>query len=438
MEKLISIVGALFALGFMVFIHELGHFLAARFFGVRVDVFSLGFGPRLTGFRRGNTDYRLSALPLGGYVRMAGETPGDERTGAPDEFASKPRWQRVIVLLAGPMMNLLTAVVVLAGLFAGKYQAPSYADKPVEIVGVLDGSPAASAGIQPGDRIVAINGAENPTWQRAHWEAALTLPGSSIPVTVERNGSTFNTSVSSGGDEFSAFGFPSQPAVIDSISPGQPAERAGLRPGDQIVALNGQNIESRYQFMEALQEAKDRIAQIGIARGGRDLTISVRPNKTDSPTGPRWVIGLYFRDDRVTQNYNIIQAIGLSLWLNARFGEQILGVIGELFTSRWSQVLKQVEGPVGMVAESGRAAREGIGPLLLLSTVISLNLGLLNLLPVPILDGGHILMLAVETVLRRDLSVKTKEAFMQVGMVLILILFVVVMYHDIVRLLPHH
>src|ERR1700683_55645 len=437
MEKCVSIAGAIFALGFMVFIHELGHFLAARFFGVRVDVFSLGFGPRITGFRRGNTDYRVSILPLGGYVRMAGETPGDERTGAPDEFASKPRWQRVVVLLAGPMMNLLTAVVVLAALFVN-YPEPSYYSKPIEIVGVLPGTAADHAGLQAGDRIVAVNGSQNPTWQRAHWEAALALPGSTIPITVERDGNTFNTAVRSGADEFSSFGFAAGPAIVLSVSPEQPADRAGLQVGDRVVSVDGQSVQSFFQFSQVIQEHEDRVADVLIERNGHQMHLTMHPNKVNTPDGVRWMVGASIGHGSTTRSYGVLEASELSLWLNVRFGEEILGVIGELFTSRWSQVLKNVEGPVGMVAESGRAAREGLRSLLLLTTIISVNLGLLNLLPVPILDGGHILMLAVETTLRRDLSMKTKEAFMQVGMVLILILFVIVLYHDIVRLLPHH
>ena len=174
---LIGILSAAIGLGLMVLLHEWGHFVVARLFGVRVDVFSIGFGPRLWGFRHGPTDYRVSALPLGGYVRMAGDNPSEERTGAPDEFLSKPRWQRVLIALAGPTTNLLLAIILMAGIFARGGQQPVYADKPVVIAGVVKDSPAQTAGLQAGDRIVSFAGLQNPDWDRVQLELALSAPG---------------------------------------------------------------------------------------------------------------------------------------------------------------------------------------------------------------------------------------------------------------------
>jgi regulator of sigma E protease len=437
LDKVVSILGAVFALGLVVTIHELGHFLAAHFFRVRVDVFSFGFGPRILGFKRGTTDYRISVLPLGGYVRMAGENPSEERTGAPDEFLSKPRWQRTIIALAGPAMNLLTAVVVFAFMFTGTVQEPSYQDKPAQVAAVMPGTPAEKAGIQAGDQLIEINGAKDPTWQRAEWEAELALPGAPLPVTIDRDGTTVNTFVSDSLDPFSDFGYPIVPAVVGQVEPGTPAAHAGIRPGDQILAADGQDIGSWFQLMELEQRRQNRPITLLISRAGHSLQFHLQPQRVETPEGPHWGVGLYENGDLVKRSRNVVEGTALSLWLNMRLTKQIFEVLGELFSTHWSAVLKQMVGPVGIVAASGQAARRGIKDLLQLMAFISLNLGILNLLPIPILDGGHILMLGVESTLRRDLSLRAKEIILQLGMVFLLILFAIVMYHDVLRLIPH-
>ncbi len=439
-DKIISGLAAIFALGLMVTIHEFGHFIAARFFKVRVDVFSFGFGPRIFGFKRGTVDYRVSILPLGGYVRMAGDNPSEERTGAPDEFLSKPRWQRTIIALAGPVMNLATAVVIFAVLFSASSQQPAYSEQPVLVTAVAPDSPAEKAGIFPGDRIVAIEGKQNPTWQRAHWEAAVSVPGTTLPLTIERDGKTFDTSVASSFDDFMMFGYPAEPATIGSVTPDSPAARVGIKPGDLILAANSQPVSSWYAFREIVQLQGERPVNLKIQRDDHSFSVVVRPQHGDgTPNSPAWQIGIIHDAEHytITRKFNIIEATGFATWFSYRLGGQILGVLRELFSNQRSQVLKQMMGPIGIVAESQRAARRGWHDLLSIMAIISLNLGILNLLPIPILDGGHILMLGVEAVMRRDLSVRAKEVFLQVGMVFLLILFAIVMYHDIVRLLPH-
>ena len=222
---LTGIVAVAIGLGVMVLVHEWGHFVLARLFGVRVEVFSIGFGPRLFGVRRGPTDYRISALPLGGYVRMAGDNPAEERRGDPDEFLSKPRWQRCLIALAGPTTNFLMAVVLTAALFMHGGEQPSYADKPVAIAGVVKDSPADKAGIQAGDRIVGFDGVNNPTWDRVALELALSAPGHSLPVKIERNGQLLTTSVQSEPQPFNALGYPAEPVVVGAVS-SEPARAA--------------------------------------------------------------------------------------------------------------------------------------------------------------------------------------------------------------------
>jgi regulator of sigma E protease len=435
-QNTLGILGAVIALGFMVTIHEFGHFLAARYFGVRVDVFSFGFGTRLFGVKRGDTDYRVSILPLGGYVRMAGDNASEERTGAPDEFLSKPRWNRVIILLAGPAMNILTAIIIFAFYFGGVSRQPAYVDKPVIVAGISAGSAAERAGIEPGDHLVAINGAQNPTWERAHYEAAFTIPGNSVPITVDRNGQVIPATVISSMDDFDMFGYPAETVTVDTVTPGSPAYRAGLKPGDRIVSFGGTPIQSWYQFTQLVKQRQDHPSEMAISRSGHPMQLVVHPLKMDPGDGiVRWSMGFTYRPEIEQSDRGVLDSVGFSLWFNERLSRQMIDLVGQLFVGKAS--LKEVQGPLGIVTTSGRAARAGFKSLIFVMALISLNLGVLNLLPIPILDGGHIVMLAVETTLRHDLSLKAKERFLQVGFVFILVVFAIVMYNDVLRLFQH-
>jgi regulator of sigma E protease len=430
---------AIFALGLVVIIHELGHFLVARFFGVRVDVFSFGFGPRLLGIKRGPTDYRISALPFGGYVRMAGDNPSEDRKGDPDEFLSKPRWQRALIAVAGPSMNIILAIVMFAFIFGGSSQLPIYSDKPVVVVAVAKDSAADKAGIRPGDTLVSINGVENPTWERAKFETELTAPNVEIPVTIERQGQSISTFVRSDFSEGDMFGIPAERIVVDTVSPNTPAQRADLRPGDEIVSVDGKKMQNLLQFSQEIEKTGDRSVLVGILRGGHSENLPVRPVKGDlgDGRGSRWTIGFSIVQDpdKHVVDKGVFESIKFSVWYGARFSQQFMVIVGQLFTGKASP--KEFLGPLGIVTISGRAARHGFGNLSRLMALISLNLAVLNLLPIPILDGGHIAMLAVEGALRRDFSLKTKERFIQVGFVFILLIFAFVMYNDVLRFFVH-
>jgi regulator of sigma E protease len=434
----LSICGALIALGFMVLIHEFGHFLVARYFDVRVDVFSIGFGTRLFGVKRGPTDYRVSILPLGGYVRMAGDNISEERTGSPDEFLSKPRWQRALIALAGPVMNVIAAIVIMAIHFGGVQPPPPFfADQPVSVAGVFKGSPAERAGIQPGDKLVEINGTVNPNWDRARWESAFALPGAQIPVTIDRDGQTVSTLVTASQDEYKMFGYPVIPAVIETVTPNLPAERAGLKPGDKVLSYDGVAIGSWYQLTDLIMQRHDHPVPVVISRNGHVMNLVVRSENRDpgDGAGARWSVGVGPHIDTVQKNRGVVDSIGFSLWFNQRLARQMLDLVGQLFVGKVS--LKEVQGPVGIVSMSGKAARAGFGSLMSMMALISLNLAVVNLLPFPILDGGHITMLAIEGALRHDLSIKAKERFIQVGFVFILVVFALVMYNDVLRLFQH-
>jgi len=434
---LTGVIAVAIGLGIMVLVHEWGHFVIARLFGVRVEVFSIGFGPRLFGVKRGPTDYRLSALPLGGYVRMAGDNPAEERRGDPDEFLSKPRWQRVLIALAGPTTNFLLAVLLTAGLFMHGGEQPSYADKPVVVAGVVKDSPAQKAGIQAGDHIVAFAGVKDPTWDRLALELALSAPGRSEPVTIERDGRLVTTSVSSEPQPFAVLGYPAEPVVVGSIAKGLPAERAGLNEGDVIVSANGQHLAAPSQFSEVVQQSGGNPMTLEILRDGQPQTVELRPTWGDPGDGTaRWQIGITFRFVTSPRRYAAPEAVVKATQFHIVLADKLIYLVGGLFSGKVK--LNQVQGPLGIVQESSRAAKRGYGDLISLMALVSLNLAILNLLPIPILDGGHILMLSIEGLLRHDLSLKIKERFVTVGMVFLLLVFLIVMYNDVLRLFPTH
>jgi len=435
---LTGIIAVAIGLGVMVLVHEWGHFVIARLFGVRVEVFSIGFGPRLFGVKRGPTDYRISALPLGGYVRMAGDNPAEERKGDPDEFLSKPRWQRVLIALAGPTTNFLLAVVLTAALFMHGGEQPSYADKPVVVAGVIKDSPAQKAGIQAGDRIASFAGIKDPTWDRLALELGLSTPGRSVPVTIERDDRLITTRVSVDLQQFAAVvGYPAEPVVVGSITQGLPAEHAGLMEGDVIVAANGQHVIAPPQLSDILQQNGGNAMTLDILRSGQPQKLELRPIWGDPGDGkPRWQIGIIFRFVTSPTHYSVLQAIQKATERHLVLTNKLIFLVGQLIARKVS--MNQLQGPLGIVQETSRAAKQGFGDVVNLMALISLNLAVLNLLPIPILDGGHILMLSIEGLLRHDLSLKIKERFVTVGMVFLLLVFLIVMYNDVLRLFPSH
>jgi regulator of sigma E protease len=440
----INVVTVVLVLGFMILIHEWGHFVAARLMGVRVDVFSIGFGPRICGFRRGATDYRLSILPFGGYVKMAGDNPVEERAGSPDEFLSKPRWQRVLIAVAGPTMNILFALVVTLALFMIGAPEAAYMSRPAQVAGVFPGSPAAQAGVQPGDVIVKVDARKTANWEDAAFETGVAPTGTRIVLSVERNGIQEFLQLPPAPpqetrDETQLLGYPLQPVLVGTVVSGLPASKAGLKPSDRILSADGQPMLSPIQFATLVRNSGGKPVTITVQRAGASATapenLTFTPIFGDPGDGQkRWQIGISFGADNVYTSHSFVDAANRSVRFNYRMARQILHVLAGLFQGKVS--LKQLGGPVGIAPQLGEAARRGFLDLISLTAVISLNLGVLNLLPIPILDGGHVLMLAVEGLLRRDLSVAVKERFVQVGMVFLLGVIVFVTYYDILKLLP--
>ncbi len=435
---LTGVVAVIIGLGVMVLVHEWGHFVVARLFGVRVEVFSIGFGPRIAGVRRGPTDYRISALPLGGYVRMAGDNPAEERRGDPDEFLSKPRWQRVLIAIAGPTTNFLMAVILTAGLFIHGSDQPTYVDSPVVVAGVMKDSPAAQAGLQAGDRVVSFANSQDPTWDRVGLELALATPGHMEPVVVERNGQQFSYSVRNTQNPFEDLGYPPEPAVVGKVNPGSPADKGGLMANDTIVAVDGQQLKSWYELSDLIQQGAGRQMTVDVMRDGKPVQLQLRPTWGDLGDGrsARWGIGISYRFATVKKSYSIPTATSKAIQFNVILSRKLVSTVGDLFAGRAS--IKTLQGPLGIMQASGEAAQRGFGDLIGLMAQVSLSLAILNLLPIPILDGGHIFMLAIEGLLRHDLSLKLKERVVTAGMVFLLLIFLIVMYNDVLRLFPNH
>jgi regulator of sigma E protease len=429
----------LFVLGVLIFVHELGHFVMARRVGVRVLKFSLGFGPRLVGFTRGDTEYVISAIPLGGYVKMAGENPDDPRSGRDDEFLSKSKWERFQILIMGPLMNLILAVVVTAGVLMNGAEIPAFQSKPPVVGQVTPGSPAASAGIRAGDRIMTVAGRDVDTWEE-FFIGVGTRAGREVEIAVLRDGSQFTVRVTPTPQTRFEVGdigvLPDTNPHVAALLPGAPAERAGLKVGDVIQRIDGATITLREQLIAAVSKKANTPVTMAIVREGTQLDVSVTPeaNTGRCPSLPQGdgCIGISIGEEVIRINPGPIDAIGMSLKRNYDSAGLIFRTIGQLITRETST--RQLMGPLAIAQLSGESAEQGWVPLFALMASISLNLGLLNLLPIPVLDGGHIFIMLLEGLARRDFSLRVKEKMFLAGFAVLMLLMVTVIYNDLTRI----
>jgi regulator of sigma E protease len=445
-----TMLGIVLVLGVMILVHEWGHFIVARLFGVRVDVFSIGFGPRLFGWKRGATDYRISALPLGGYVRMAGqdlmEVDSGEKgpTGAPDEVMSKKRWQRAMISFAGPAVNLVMPILLLGGFFwlrGMPYQ--SYLDKAPTISAISEKDPVAKAGVVPGDRIADVNGVPTPTWEKAEEAYARASQGPTIELGVDHEGTLKKIAIPSQEHlKIEAFRwYTPDLANVDDVFAGQPAARGGLKVDDSVVSVNGTRITSSTVFVDIVRHSKGAPIDVVVQRNGKTLPLKLQPEASGDKGDdglPIYRVGASLgpKPDWSYRKIGFSAAFQNASQATWNGIQELFVVLGKLFTGKLS--VKQLQGVVGIAARAGRAVQAGPFAIVSLMAMISLNLGILNLLPIPILDGGHILLLSIEGVRRRDLSLAFKERFIQVGFVFLLLLFAFVMYNDVRHLLPTH
>ncbi len=427
-----SLIAFLFVLGVLIFVHELGHFLVARLQGVRCLTFSLGFGPKLLQMKRGDTVYCISAIPLGGYVKMAGENPEEQREGKDDEFLSKTKWQRFQILIAGPAMNIILAVVVTTGVLYQGAQVPVYEDQPPVVGSVAADSPAAVAGIRAGDRILSVAGREVDTWEelmfavapRADREIDVVLRDASGIRTVQVTPAAqtqYNLGDLGVGPDVSP-----QVIAVSSTS-SSAAQEAGMLVGDVIEAVEGREVTIE-SLIETINASPDRALTLRIRRDGARLEVVVTPQLV----GGVGLIGVQLNPFELrTVEPGPFEAFTMSLEQNYEGSGLIFRTIWGLLTR--DTPMSQLVGPVGIAQLSGDAAQVGWITLFGLMSMISLNLGILNLLPIPILDGGHIFIMAMEGISRRDFSVRLKERLFLVGFVLLMTLMVTVIYNDLTR-----
>ena len=415
-------------LGFLIFAHEAGHFLVAKAFGVRVLTFSFGFGKRLFGFQRGPTDYRVSLIPLGGYVRMAGDSPEEGRTGEPDEFLSKPKWQRFLILFAGPGMNLIIAIAFMA--IINMIGTESIVVRPI-IGEVTPGKAAAAAGLQVGDRIVRING--DPIEGFDDLSMAISMhAGTPLHVEYVRNGVTRTTTMTPQREtsEYGPVGRAGIRAWIDPIvgrvRPNSPAAKAGMQVGDRIVAANGKPVTQLTDFDNVADAVKGGPIDLEIVRGTSHLRVVLPAVKgLEAQEAYRG-----FLPPIETRKFSFGPSIRESVSQNWKMLKYAFSALGRIFRSEGS--MKELSGPISIARISGDMLRRGWMEVVALMAMISLQLGVMNLLPIPVLDGGHIFILLIEGAARRDLSLRVKERVQQLGFAVLAAIMIIVLYNDVI------
>jgi regulator of sigma E protease len=427
-----------FVLGVLVFVHELGHFLAAKRVGIRVLKFQLGFNPTIVSFRRGDTEYGIGALPLGGYVKMAGENPEDGPTGREDEFLSKSKWERFQVLIMGPVMNLVLAVVLLAVVLYQGAEVPVYQDQPPVVGAVTPDSPAAKADIRRGDRVLTVAGRKVDTWEE-FFIAVGTRPNREVTVTLNRQGNELARQVTPGTLPDSKYEigdigvWPDAHPNVPRVTAGEPADKAGIRPGDVILEINGEPIVLPSQLVGIIGKHTGKPITVTVRREGQRRDFTVTPiTGCAGVVGEQGCIGVGLGEETKKIQPGVFQAVVMSVRRNFEMTRLILDTIWGLLTRETSP--KQLMGPVAIAQLSGESAQLGWIALFSLMASISLNLGLLNLMPVPVLDGGHIFIMAMEGVARRDFSMRVKEKMLLAGFVVLMMLMVTAIYNDLTRI----
>jgi len=431
-----SVLAFIFVLGVMIFVHELGHYLMAKFLGIRVDVFSLGFGPRILGFRRGDTDYRISILPLGGYVKMAGENYEEELSGSPEEFLSRPKLHRFAVAVAGPVMNIALALVLTWAHFWSGVEVDAFVKQPAVIGKIQPGSAAEKAGLKLEDQIVAVDREKTPTWSEAQLAVAK-KPNQTVDLTIVRNGQTIHQKATISVNKELGLGtigaYPAIPYVVEGVERGSPAAKAGLKSGDRImqVSTKDKTAGDAYDIPPLIAASQGKALRFKVQRDGQVFEKDIAPVQIDGQV--RIGISLY----RPTQieKFGFFQSMDQAVRHNYQVTLLTFEILGRILTGRAS--LKTMSGPIEIARFSGLAAKEGAFALLKLMALISLQLGIFNLLPIPILDGGVIALLAIEGVMRRDLSMRVKERIFQIGFIFLIVLMGIIIINDISKHIPN-
>ena len=443
---LVGAIAFIFVLGAAVILHEFGHFIVAKILGIRVETFSFGFGPRLLGAKKGTTDYRISAIPLGGYVKLGGdesnaplEGEGASDIPAHERFDLRPRWQRILVAIAGPVMNILTALAIpfAAAVIFGVQITPA----PVVSV-VFPGGAAETAGLKPGDRIVSFNGNTNPKWDTISGDALLS-PGQPLPIEVERNGQRVALAITPTAhtEEGETVGFldfipdyGNLPVTLHQVTPNSPASEAGLQVGDRVVAVNGETIRSAEQVTQFVRAHRGQPITLRVERSGQQHDVTATARKLESENQER--LGIQPGEEIHSRRVGVIASARYASDKNIEIMRLTGKAFGQLVAGKRS-VRNTISGPIGIYsAVSTSVSRLGWDGVFSILGFLSLNLGIFNLLPIPVLDGGAIFLLLIEGLLGTvgmTISATIRDRIQQIGFVVIIMLMVFVITNDVLK-----
>ena len=451
---MLTLLAFILVVGVLIFVHELGHFVAAKTLGVQVLRFSLGIGPairRLT-FRRGETEYAISWLPIGGYVSMA--TLEEEGTtqalegGAPTVpidpqrvFEKRPLWARAIILVAGVTMNALFAFVVFAVMAraVGVDRMPTTQVDSVWVSELPHGAEALGS-LRRGDRIVAINGRPVTTWEDLQERLLISSPPLRVTIDGRREPLMLDVPLNEKSRTalIGAMNLPAFPAEVQEVLAGGAGAAGGLRSGDRVIAVDGDSISSWYQFARIVQASAGKQLRVTVVRDGGPVTLPVTPKRqsmTDQHTGKTVEAGFLsvaVKLPVVHMQYGFLGAVQEGGRRTLHVAGQVLGALKGLLTGQLS--IRELGGPIRIGQVSGEAAREGIGPLFALMAFLSVNLAVLNLLPIPVLDGGGLMLLAAEAVRRRPLSRELRVRLTNAGLIFVAALMLFVITNDVLGL----
>ncbi len=435
-----TIIAGILMLGVLVFVHELGHFVIAKMCGVKVLKFSLGFGPKLVSRRRGETEYQVCAIPLGGYVQMLGEGSGEQgedvELSAEEKarsFAEQSVAKRLAIVSAGPVMNLILPLLILPISFMVGVQMPTYLEEPACVGYVVPESNAAVAGFQAGDCVTAVNQLLVESWNGSN-KKFLSQAGEDLIFQVERGGKDVQLRISAENDSLQgmqALGLlPQQVARIGGLAPDMPAAIAGIMEGDLILQIESYPIYSWYDLKGAIQKIGDKVVPVQLERAGEQLIVELTPAQRDGEGDYLLGISPFYSSEM--KRFGFIDAVGEGASKTWELIELTIVFVQKLFTGNVST--KNIGGPITVVQIAGQAVQTDLSAILSVLAFISIQLGILNLLPIPILDGGHILFYVIELIIRRPVSIRVREIAQQAGMAMLLMLMVLAFYNDIIRL----
>ncbi|MFH1873640.1 MAG: RIP metalloprotease RseP [Pseudomonadota bacterium] len=426
------------ALGILIFVHEAGHFIMAKRAGVCVQEFSFGFGPRLIGFKKGETDYRICLLPLGGYVKMLGEEPTEEGADNPRSFARKSIWQRALIVSFGPVMNVIFAMLVMPLVFFIGRGQPAYLQEAPVLVGVKAESPAALAGLKKGDLIKAIDAKSVDTWEEVLNQVIIS-GGATLALTIERDADTLSKNIKVDKKEDTKAGylgiapmyFFGDGVVVDSVMDDGPAAKAGLKPNDRIVSVNNQEINNFMEFSPLVNELGDKKIRLGLIRDNKKIFKTIQPEYSEE--NKRWMIGIAMSTqmDMPMQQmrYGLLKSFKYGFLENIKLLKLTFDVLKRLITFQLSY--KVLGGPVMIAKASAVAAASGLTHFLYFLAFLSMQLAIINLLPIPVLDGGHLLFLGIEKIKKSPVNLRVRQTLTQVGFILLISLILIITWNDV-------